>query len=69
MSFSALNQKGRRQFLRSKWLKLGVPVLMYALVAPPIQGVILKFTNHEELKLENLVSNLIVLRGVQGPVW
>jgi glucans biosynthesis protein C len=65
MSSSSLDRKGRKAFWKGKWLRLGVPVLVYVL----LQGPILRWMNGEELKLENLLAYWKGLRGVQGPVW
>jgi glucans biosynthesis protein C len=69
MSSTALNRKGRRAFLRSKWLKLGVPVVVYALVVPPLLSSTLKVTRGEPLNVRDWVTHWKGLRGVRGPVW
>jgi hypothetical protein len=56
MPYAALNRKGRRAFLRSKRLKLGVPVVVYAVLGPPMLSSFLKLMRGEKLNVRDLVA-------------
>lgn len=69
MSTRALKRKSVQQFLRSKHIKLGIPVIVYTLLGGPAQIALSRLHSHEPLGLDILVNFWKSLRGVRGPVW
>lgn len=62
-SNKALKRKGAKSFLKTKFLKLGVPLVVYTLLAGPAQIAILKLYNKEVLGVGD--SN----RLLEGARW
>jgi len=71
MSAQSLKRKESvRGFLKQKWLKLGVPVVVYTLLGPPTQATLIRFCRGEGLDfLKTMVVHVKGLRSVRGPVW
>ncbi|TVY25344.1 hypothetical protein LHYA1_G005417 [Lachnellula hyalina] len=71
MSFQSLKKKKSiSQFLKTKWIKLGIPAALYTLLAPPTQIAVIRLlrgTNADFWEL--LIGHLKALRSVRGPVW
>ncbi|TVY40746.1 hypothetical protein LOCC1_G006088 [Lachnellula occidentalis] len=71
MSFQSLKRKKSvPQFLKTKWVKLGIPVAVYTLLGPPTQVAVIRLlrgTNAEFIEV--LIGHLKALRSVKGPVW
>lgn len=68
-SNKALKRKDAKSFLKTKFLKLGVPLVVYTLLAGPAQIAILKLYNKEVLGWEILTDYWKALDGVKGPMW
>ena len=68
-SAKAWKRKGTATFLWMKWLKLGVPAIVFTLFAGPIQMTMMKASKGESLGLEILTDHWRSLRGFKGPVW
>jgi glucan biosynthesis protein C len=69
MSSRALKRKSKCEFLRTKYVKLGIPVIVYTLFGGPAQIALSKLHKHEELSLGILTEFWESLRGICGPVW
>lgn len=69
MSSRALKRKSRYEFLRTKFIKLGIPVIVFTLFGGPAQIAISKLHKHEQLSLDILTEYWGDLHGVRGPVW
>ena len=65
----ALERKGAWIFLRTKYIKLGLPLIVYTLLGGPAQIALTRFHAHEPLGREILLDYWEILRGVVGPVW
>lgn len=68
-SNKSLKRKGAKSFLKTKFLKLGVPLVVYTLLAGPAQISILKLYNNEVLGWEILTDYWKALDGVKGTMW
>lgn len=68
-SNKALKRKGAKSFLKKKFLKLGVPVVVYTLLAGPAQIALLKLYKGEVLGWEILTEYWKALDGVKGTMW
>ncbi|OBT68659.1 hypothetical protein VE03_01724 [Pseudogymnoascus sp. 23342-1-I1] len=68
-SNKALKRKGAKSFLKTKFIKLGAPLVVYTLLAGPAQIAILKLYNKEVLGWEILTDYWRALDGVKGPMW
>ncbi|KFY18283.1 hypothetical protein V492_00010 [Pseudogymnoascus sp. VKM F-4246] len=68
-SNKALKRKGAKSFLKTKFFKLGVPLVVYTLLGVPAQIAILKLYNKEFLGWEILTDYWKALDGVKGPLW
>ncbi|KFY50826.1 hypothetical protein V496_09138 [Pseudogymnoascus sp. VKM F-4515 (FW-2607)] len=68
-SSRALKRKGAKSFLKTKFIKLGVPLVVYTLLAGPAQIAILKLYNKEVLGCEILTDYWKALDGVKRPIW
>lgn len=68
-SNKALKRKGAKAFLKTKFLKLGLPLVVYTLLGIPAQISILKLYNKEILGWEILTNYWKALDGVKGPMW
>jgi hypothetical protein len=69
MSSKALKRKSKLEFLQTKYIRLGIPVVIYTLFAGPAQIALSKLHRHEHLGLDILIEYWESLRGVSGPVW
>ncbi|TVY19463.1 hypothetical protein LARI1_G003093 [Lachnellula arida] len=70
LSSRSLPRKSVPQFLKTKWVKLGIPVLVYTLLAPPTQVAVMRLLRgtHAEFR-QVLTAHLKTLRSVSGPMW
>lgn len=69
-SQSLKRKKSVRGFLKTKWLKLGVPVVVYTLLGPPLQTIAMRLCRRENLEIvEALLGHWTGIRSVRGPVW
>lgn len=68
-SNKALKRKGAKSFLKTKFLKLGLPLVVYTLFAIPAQTAMLNLYNKEVLGWEILTNYWKTLDGVKGPMW
>ncbi|OBT44072.1 hypothetical protein VE00_04514 [Pseudogymnoascus sp. WSF 3629] len=64
-----LKRKGAKSFLKTKFLKLGVPLVVYTLLGVPAQIAILKLYNKDVFGWEVLTDYWKTLDGVKGPMW
>ncbi|TVY51578.1 hypothetical protein LSUE1_G010335, partial [Lachnellula suecica] len=57
-------------FMETKWLKLGVPVVVYTIFGPPAIVVVARVLRGQSVDfLSVLVSHLKGTRSVKGPLW
>lgn len=68
-SAGALKRRGAKSFLKTKFLKLGIPIVAYALLTAPTQVALLKIYKGEEFGLEIFTEYWKTLRGVKGVCW
>lgn len=68
-SAKALKRKGRKTFLKTKLLILGIPITAYSALTAPAQIVLLKLYKGEKIGWEILTSYLKELRAVKGAAW
>ncbi|TVY90725.1 hypothetical protein LAWI1_G005955, partial [Lachnellula willkommii] len=70
MSSQSLPRKSVPQFLKTKWIKLGIPVVVYTLLAPPTQVAVIRLLRgtHAEFR-QVLTAHLKAPRSVSGPMW
>jgi fucose 4-O-acetylase-like acetyltransferase len=69
-SQSLKRRKSVRTFLRTKWSKLGVPVVVYTVLGPPAQLALIRFIRGQNAEfLATLAGHVKELRSVRGPVW
>ncbi|PVH81742.1 hypothetical protein DL98DRAFT_514396 [Cadophora sp. DSE1049] len=69
MSSISLRRRGSAAFLKTKWTKLGIPALVYTLLAPPLQTCLQRLLEGKDVTWNILKIHLQGLRGVKGPVW
>ncbi|KAK0099436.1 hypothetical protein ONS96_008460 [Cadophora gregata f. sp. sojae] len=69
MSSMSLPRRRTVAFLETKWMKLGIPVLVYTLLGPPLCTTLQRLLDGEALTSRILRDHLQELRGVKGPVW
>ncbi|KAH7408066.1 acyltransferase 3 [Cadophora sp. MPI-SDFR-AT-0126] len=69
MSSMSVRRRGPTAFLKSKLTKLGIPVLVYTLLAPALQTCLQRLSEREVVTWDVLKTHLRGLRGVKGPVW
>lgn len=70
MSSQTYKRRTVKQFLKAKWVKLGIPVVIYTLLGLPFQIAVMKLIRGEPVDfLEVLLGHLKGLRSVRGPVW
>lgn len=69
MSTGALKRKSVRQFLLTRWIKLGIPLAAYTLFGGPVQIALGRLHGHEDLGFDILIDFWKSLRGIRGPVW
>ena len=67
---SLRRKKSVQEFLQTKWLKLGVPLVAYTLFGPPTQVAIMRLFRDENFEFsEVVIGHWKGLRSVRGPVW
>jgi glucan biosynthesis protein C len=69
MSSTSLRRRGTKEFLRTKYMKLGIPVVVCSLLGPPFQTVIQRLFEGKVVGWDILVTHLKGLTGVKGSVW
>ena len=62
-------KKGTAAFLQRKWVKLGIPAVVYTILAEPIQIALLMAYADQKLGFGIFPSYWRQLRGLRGPVW
>lgn len=68
----AARKRTRKTFLIEKWKRLGVPTLVYSLVAPGLlRGIIARRSGGESWASvwEEVMAELKSVRGAKGPMW
>jgi glucan biosynthesis protein C len=68
-SVRSLRKKGALSFLKTKFMKLGIPMIAYTLLGPSLQIALQKAYRGESLSLDILMNAWRNLRGITGPVW
>jgi hypothetical protein len=71
-SSRALQRKGVTTFLHTKFVKLGIPTIVFTFFGGPIQNALLCLGSGEKigsLRWEVLLDHWSSLRGIRGPVW
>lgn len=69
-SQSLKRRKSTRGFLKTKWLKLGIPVMVYTFFGLPSQIAAMRAIRGENVNfLDVLLGHWKMMRGVRGPVW
>lgn len=68
-SVRSLRKKGSRKFLRTKFMKLGFPMIAYTLFGPSLQMALQRSYLGESLSLDILTNSWRRLEGITGPVW
>ncbi|EPE35660.1 acyltransferase 3 [Glarea lozoyensis ATCC 20868] len=69
MSSTSLRRRWTEEFLRTKWMKLGIPVVVSSLLGPPFQTAIQRLFEGKVVGWDILVTHLKGLTGVKGSVW
>ncbi|TVY46858.1 hypothetical protein LCER1_G008535, partial [Lachnellula cervina] len=70
MSSQSLTRKPAPEFLKTKWVKLGIPVVVYTLLGPPTQNAVIRLLRGTDAEFwEVLIGHLKGLRSVSGPMW
>jgi glucans biosynthesis protein C len=65
----AIRRKTKRQFIKEKVLRVGVPAVLYTVIGPAIQRAVLNSFEGKSADLDFLIGYLKGIRGIQGPVW
>jgi len=68
-SAKSLRGKSTSAFLKSKWMKLGVPAVAHTIIAGPIQLVLVNAYMGGRLGFKIFTDYWMSLRGLRGPVW
>lgn len=69
LSAAALKRKGRKSFLKTKFLKLGIPIIAYSMLTFPLTSALLKSYKGERFGLEIFTQYWKTLRGIKGVCW
>ncbi|RPJ69661.1 MAG: hypothetical protein EHM20_16210, partial [Alphaproteobacteria bacterium] len=68
-SVSSLEEKGTKKFLKDRFIRLGIPTLVFMLILSPLTNNIVQFFSHKPLF--SYVSYLFSFRflSASGPLW
>ena len=68
-SAEGLRRKKAWPFLRTKFIKLDIPLVVYTLLGPPALIAIRRLYHHQRLSWNILINSWKSLRGIKGPIW